>query len=159
MSRAQWTAGPKSGRMRDHALSSRFGSRRKTHSSYLSFTGQLHKRASLDWLRSGACRIRWVHRSAQGLRLAHQCHQHHIKRPQDKIWSCKIKSRSCHQASNMQDHSQNQWLFSLSDSIISIIRNTPVLADLGTLLGICQDILPDPRFCVYTKLWEFNPME
>ena len=73
--------------------------KKNTASGHPSFTGQLHKRAPLNWLRSGACRIRWVYRSPQGIRLAHQC-QHH-KRPQDKIWSCyqiKIMSPSLQHA-------------------------------------------------------------
>ena len=132
--------------------------KKNTASGHPSFTGQLHKRAPLNWLRSGACRIRWVYRSPQGIRLAHQC-QHH-KRPQDKIWSCyqiKIMSPSLQHATPF---SRPVWLplsFWFDHIYYSRARNTPVLTDPGILLGICQEILPDPRFCVYTKLWEFNP--
>ena len=86
-------------------------------------------------------------------------------------------------ASNMQHISQDQWLVSFQfDHVYHLRSDTPVfkLTDPGTLLdicqkkslvfakkvwnlprkfGICRESLPHPRFCVYTKLWEFNPME
>ena len=48
-------------------------------------------------------------------------------------------------------------LFLIRSYLLFAGSKHPVLTDPGILLGICQEILPDPRFCVYTKLWEFNP--
>ena len=93
------------------------------HMRDLSFTGQLHKCAPLNRVRSGACRIRWVPCSAQGLRLAHQCNASitsDLKTKCDHVIKFKIMSPSLQHATPFSRLTSD--LFSLSDSIISIIR-------------------------------------